>query len=138
MCHHDGGGAAFPTKLDGEIIHVSRAHRIQPGSRLIAKEQLGIQSQGASQASALFHATAELPRILGAVQGEADCLQLHRRGRFQKRGIGGDQRIVLPERELDIVRYSQALQQSPGLKEHSQFPHQFIPGRAGDIVNPLA
>ena len=66
------GVAQSILQFAGQGIERGRANRVQSGSRLVQKQQLGIHRQGPGEAGALSHTARKLGRVLvGRFIGQA-------------------------------------------------------------------
>ena len=108
------GDAKLLVQVDDELIDLGTGHRVQAGRRLVVKEDLGIQRQRAGKAGPLFHPAGKLRGHFVGVLAEADQFQLdldHDADRMLGQ-IG-----MLAERERDVVRHAQGIEQRAALEQ---------------------
>ena len=104
-------------QVDHQLVEAGRGDRIQPGRRLVQKQQRGIERQRPRQRGALDHAAGELRRQLRAgVERQADHAQAQLRQRLERRVRSVE---VLADRQLHVLGDGQRAEQRAVLERHA-------------------
>ena len=74
MCGHDQGGAPL-LLLAEEMAHVGRGHRVEPRSRLVAEDPVGIMQRRPNQRHLLRHAARVRGEDRVAAVGQLETLE---------------------------------------------------------------
>ena len=114
--HHHGEAERLLQRAD-QLVEGGGTDRIEPGGRLVEKEDLGIERQRPGEPGALAHAARELGReLVGSARLEPGQRQL-------EPGDLVDQRRpeLVPglERHGDVLRHGERAEQSAVLKQHA-------------------
>jgi hypothetical protein len=114
---HDNAQAKDVAQLEHELIDAGGAVGIEPGSRLVEKQQLGVECQRTRQGRAFHHATAEFGRVLVADLGfESGHRELPVRNLVDQ---GVVKPGVLAQRQPDILQHRERAEQAAVLEHHA-------------------
>src|SRR5678810_911167 len=113
---HDAGDLELAGKLDDEIVDHIRHDGIEASGGLVIQYALRIHGDGARKADAFLHSPRELRGHLAADAFEPDHAQLFIADlRDLLVGLFG----VLADREPDVLRHRQRIEERSALKDHT-------------------
>jgi len=105
-------------QLAGLFVERSRADRVQPGRRLVQKQQVRVQRQRARQPRPLLHPARQFRRIFGTSLGRETSHPDLVGGDFVAQ-FRADIGIIFADRHFDIFRDGQRGKQRAALKQHA-------------------
>ena len=71
--HHEDGEAERPLELPDQVVEGGGADGVEPGGRLVEKDDLGVERQRPRETRAFLHAAGKLGRVFGTgVRRQAD------------------------------------------------------------------
>src|SRR5574337_3072 len=112
---HEDGEAKRLLQRGDEVVEIASRDRIEPGGRLVQKDDVGIERDGARERGALGHAARQLGwKLVGGVLRQADEVELLRRKPVHE---GLRQAQMLAHRRLDVLPDVEAREERPLLKE---------------------
>ena len=121
----DGRHAEAVVQRQDQLVELDRAHRIEPGRRLVEEEQRRIEGQRARDAGALLHAARDLRRQVVLEALEADEAELRAHDRVDRGGVEvrpGAERLgtIAPDRDRQAGAGQAATRLGEGL--HRECP----------------
>jgi len=132
VSHDHHCDSKIPTERKNQLVELDRGDRIESGRRLIKKQEIRLEHQGARNARALLHATRN---FTGQVFGEGPesnevelCLNELTQGGTAYRG-------PCTQRKRKILCERKRAKQCAGLEEHSEGRYAFVVARLSDTIN---
>ena len=133
--HHEHGQPQALLQFAHQHVEFRSRDRVQTRGRLVEKQQLGIQCQGARKAGALAHTARQFGRVFaGRVGRQANHAQPHR-GDFVHQALR--QVGVFAQRRLHVLRNGLVAEQGAILEQYAAahlHVHQSVAGKRVEVV----
>src|SRR5260221_5577829 len=130
------GGAELLDAFDDQLVDDIGHDRVEPGGRLVEKDDLGLGGDGAGEGDALLHAARQLGRHeladIGAEPDPGELLQRHLLRRCATGAATHDQA------EGDVLPDRQRVEEGAALEQHAEFAHQLLALAGREVGDLLA
>ena len=131
MGHDDNGDAQIAAESKDKLIKLNSRNRIEPGRRLIEKEEIGLQHQSAGNAGPLFHASRNFARQVLGKGTRANEFEFRL---YEFPYDRASQGCPCSQRKREIFREDHRTEQRAGLKEHTERRCTFVVLRLSKVV----
>src|SRR6516162_5275341 len=116
MGHHEYRKAQATPQIPNQRVEFSSRYWIEPGGRLVEKDDFRVEREGAREARALAHPPRQLGRVLLACPlGKSHDADLERCDLIHQPHW---HLIIFLQRDLDILSYRQRTEKCTILKQH--------------------
>ena len=128
------GDADLARAIEGQLIDHRGHDGIEARGGFVAKEEFGIEGEGAGEADSFAHASAEFGGFEVFETSQADQLQFHFDDHFDE---GGVDLAMLEKRQGDIFAHGHGLEKGTKLEVHSEPKSdtvELLRGCLGDVL----
>ncbi len=136
MGDDDEGDPQAAGQLQDKLVEFGRGDRVQPGRRLVEKEDLRIEGHRPGDPRPLLHPAAELAGQVIGIAAQPDQAQLHHGDQF----AGGRRQMgQLLHGEADVLQQGHRAEQRPALVGDADPAQDLLPLAAGggdDVLRP--